>query len=174
MPEINAAGLSLFTRGQIAADDPSAARAVAGALDAVRAYCQWHVVGERDETLILDGSGTQELALPSTHVLEISRVVEDDEELAPSAYRWSGAGLIRKRVGCWSNEYRSVEVTLRHGYESAEDVADVVYRAAARALANPMTFTSEGVGEMTFGHGSIGGGFFDEEYRTLEPYRAVI
>lgn len=171
---LTGADLALYTGGQVQAG-PQADKLLAVALSAIRTYCGWHVLGERTETLTLDGSGTQELQLPSVRVTDISAVVEDDETLPASAYRWSGAGLVRKRVGVWSDEYRSIEVTLTHGYADgdAADVEGVVLALAAREASNPLALTSEAVGAMSFSHGVIGG-LMDHEYAKLDRYRAVV
>ncbi|ANA85560.1 head-to-tail adaptor [Gordonia phage Splinter] len=152
----------------------AADRLVAGALSAVRTYCGWHVLGERSETLTLDGSGHQRMQLPSTFVTAVTRVAEDGEDLPATAYRWQRDGLIRKRVGVWLDEYAAVEVELTHGYAEADDVVRVVLAVAAREATNPLALSSQTVGGMSFSHGVTGGGFMADEYAALDPYRAVV
>ncbi|AXQ65132.1 head-to-tail connector complex protein [Gordonia phage Schmidt] len=173
MPDIlTGADLERFTDGEVVAG-AQADMAVEGALAAVRTYCQWHVLGERTETLVLNGSGTQELTLPTTRVVEVLEVREDGELLPERAWSWSADGALRKRVGCWSDEFRSVEVKLTHGHETAPDVVRVVLALAARNADNPLARKSEAVGSMSFGRDAVGG-FFADEYRQLDPYRAVV
>ncbi|QDH85051.1 head-to-tail adaptor [Gordonia phage Dardanus] len=168
---VTGSDLVTYTQGQVpagkVADD-----LVAGALGVVRSYCGWMPLGRRSETLTLDGSGTQEQQLPATHVVEVQAVREDGELLPASAYSWSSAGLLRRRVGCWSDEYRAIEVEATIGYEAgeADDVRGVVLALAARVSTNPFGLTSQAVGAMSFGYDSMLAG----EMAKLDPYRAVV
>ncbi|AKC03035.1 head-tail adaptor [Gordonia phage Gsput1] len=166
--------LAEFTGGQVDPDAPGVQRLIDGALDVIRTYCGWHVLGEIRETLTLNGSGLKDQELPTTHVVEVHEVVEDGELVPSTAYRWSADGALRKRVGVWLDEFRAVEVTLTHGFERQADVELVALQLASRIAANPLGLRNEAVGAMTFGHGGSGVMLLDDEYVRLDPFRAVV
>ncbi|MFC9514623.1 hypothetical protein ACFTSD_02735 [Nocardiaceae bacterium NPDC056970] len=176
---VTPAQLAAHTQGLIAADDPRAEGLLRGVVDAVRSYCGWHVFPVREDTLTVDGTGGKLLQLPSTRVVEVTEVAEDDEPLPQSAYRWSADGTLSKRVGCWSREFRSVTVTLRHGVQDTADLTLLVLQVAARLGSSPMGWTREQVGGINVSHGLVDGAagtvsFLAEEYARLDPYRAVL
>src|SRR5699024_12271535 len=52
--------------------DFGAADLVAAATQAIRDYCGWHVAPVEEETLALDGTGTDTLLLPSRLVVDVT------------------------------------------------------------------------------------------------------
>lgn len=153
----------------------------------VRSYCGWHIAPERDETLTLDGPGGLTLVLPSLHVVDITSITQDGEELDPP-YDWSASGYVFATGawsldiswGCagWTRTPRGIVVELTHGY--AEVPAQVT--AAVRSLAGRLTTGSVGLTSLTRGpfsesYGSTGSGgsandvIGSVEAAALDPYR---
>jgi hypothetical protein len=92
----------------------------------VTGYCGWHVAPSRTETLTLDGSGSMFLTLPSLHVTDIAEVTDRGDTLDTDDYDWSASGLVYRRRGRFSHRYRSVTVTLTHGYDDMPDDVQAV------------------------------------------------
>lgn len=108
---------------------------IQAATDAVRRYCEWHVTPEHSETLVLDGSGSHVAQLKSKHVVAVEEVLLDG---SPVDVDWSEAGLLtRKDGGCWPSRFRSISVTLTHGFKMAGDIQGIVTGIAQRAAMNP-------------------------------------
>lgn len=168
--------LEAWTQGGIGADDPRSVALLESVSAAVRAFCGWHVFPERTETITVNGSGGRELQLPTMRIADVTEVVEDDEPLDDRFWSWSADGQLRKRIGCWSADFRAVEVTLTHGFESCPDVEQVILQVAARAASSPMGYTKETVGGISVSYGGTGGGvgFLADEYAALERYRVEV
>lgn len=108
----------------------------------VRSYCGWHIAPVHTEDLELDGSGGAVMVLPTLRVVDVTDVRNNGTEVFPD---WSRAGVMKLRGGRWSDRYRGVTATLRHGYDAAP--LEVV--AVAKALATSGEF--EGVVSDTTG-----------------------
>lgn len=149
--------LEAHTEGRVTAADPRAALTLAGVTASLRRWCGWHVAPVLTETLILDGPGGRELALPSLHVLNLVSVLNGDADVDLDYLEWSALGNVRGPV--WSSRYRSVRVTLEHGYEVDEvpDLVTAVLSVSARFLASPMGATSEQAGSVSVSWGGTGG-----------------
>lgn len=142
------AQFSAGTGGKVAADDPRLPALLDGVSAAVRAYCRWHVAPVLTHELVLDGRGARVLLLPTTHATAVTDVTVCGAALTADDYEWSASGMLRKRSGCWPDRYRSVTLTLEHGYDLADvpDLAEMVQQVAARAFASPMGSVREQVG----------------------------
>ena len=104
----------------------------------IRDYCGWHIAPVVEETLILDGSEGSSLMLPTLHIKDVLSVKVGGTDL--SYFEWSQSGYLRKR-GSWGRRLRSVEVTLRHGYENVpakllQMAGSPVFDAAVRTSAH--------------------------------------
>ena len=169
--------------GILTQDDPGSAAAVRGILAWVARYCGWHVVGERTETLAVDGTGARTVHLPTLRVVDIAEVVEDwwsgqalDVKILPaSGYSWSTHGVVEKRSGNWTCERRGVHVTLTHGFEAADELLRVVVAAAVRHASSPDGNALARVGDISYqanGAAAAGGSaFLQSEYAVLDHYR---
>ncbi len=103
----------------------------------VRTYCGWRLGPSVEETLTVDGSGSQFLDLPSMHVTEVSEVVENGTVLDASAYQWSERGQLWRATG-WTGAFRGVQVTLTHGYDVLPaELTAVISGIVTRAQASP-------------------------------------
>ncbi len=171
---LTASDVEAYSLGRVAADTPGLDSVVQRAEAAVVAYCGWHIAPQVSETLVLDGSGTGLLQLPTKHVVAIDRVSLLGVDLEADLYDWSRVGLIQIRSprGMFPRRYQSVEVDLTHGHESTPpDLETVVLGMAVRAAASPMGETSIRVGERASTFGAVGTSPLQDEYRVLDRYR---
>ncbi len=144
------------------------------ATQAIRDYCGWHVAPVITATLTLDGTGTDTVLLPSRRVVEIGAVKLDGTDLGAEEFEWSSDGLLRRRHGCWPERYRSLEVTLEHGFEDMSALADVVASIVARVKIDPtgaLANQRAGTQSVGFAAGASGGGLMQSEKERLAPYR---
>jgi len=112
--------------------------------DQVRDYCGWHVAPPRTETLVLDGTGTAILLLPSVYVTAISSITEAGVAVGSGSYTWSEGGLVEKIWGVWTWKRRAIQVTLTHGYPVCPaSIRREVARLAAASYANPAPLSEE-------------------------------
>src|SRR5690625_5819676 len=98
---------------------------VAAATQMIRDYCGWHIAPVEEETLVLDGTGTNTLLLPSRRVVQVSQVLVRDEPLDSAGYEWSAIGALWRLGGVWLEAFRSIEDDLVHGLY--EQLGLVVY-----------------------------------------------
>ncbi|MBV7412296.1 hypothetical protein KRX56_06085 [Dermabacteraceae bacterium TAE3-ERU27] len=141
---------------------------------AIRAYCGWHVAPVLTETLTLDGNGTDTILLPSRQVCDIHTVTVNGQALSADCYEWSAAGMLRRIGGVWPERFRCLEVTLRHGFEDAVEVAGIVEAYAARVRMDTSGAVSSqraGTQYVSFGSGGGGLGLMAKEREILAPYR---
>jgi hypothetical protein len=154
-------------------DEALADEKVAQVWAAVRSYCGWHISPVvRGVELTVDGSGCRDLQIPTLRLLDVLSVREEGAALDSSRYMWSEDGTLRKRVGCWSSEWRGVEVVVDHGIESVPDVDGVVLEVAARAMIAPAGQIGLRVGQVDERFASSVGGFafLATDYAKLDPY----
>jgi hypothetical protein len=139
----------------------------------VRDYCGWHVAPRRNEDLVVDGDGSSLLHLPTMHVTEVAAVLVDDELLDPSKYRWSADGMLERRDGArWPAAFRSVKVTLEHGYDPVPDgLVAAILGYAARLGDSPAGRVREQVGQVGVGFTATGLPLTEAEKADLAPYR---
>lgn len=145
---------------------------------AIRDYCGWHVAPILEETLTLDGTGTDTVLLPSRRVVAISDVKVGDTSLDPSTYEWSLDGLLRCRRGCWPDRYRILTVELEHGFSDDSVLSTVVASIVARIRMDPsgmLASQSAGTQRVSFGgrlaSGGGGVGLLGTEKELLAPYK---
>lgn len=144
------------------------------ATQAIRDYCGWHVAPVITATLTLDGTGTDTLLLPSRRVVTVDSVKLDGTALEATTYEWSADGLLRRKHGCWPDTYRSLEVTLSHGFADMSALADVAASIMARVKIDPtgaLANQRAGTQSVGFVAGASGGGLMASEKARLEPYR---
>lgn len=139
---------------------------VDGVSAAIRSYCGWHVAPVLEQTLTLDGNGGSVLNLPTLHVVSIDEVRVRGAAIAEP--EWSHDGTLR---GSWPDVYRSVEVDLHHGFESAADLQVVAMDALARAVNSELGGGAEQIGPFSFGASEGGVSFFAHEKAVLDRYR---
>lgn len=145
------------TGGKIQPSDPRVGPLLAGATRAVRRYCGWHIGPVwAQKNVILDGSGGTRLLVPTLMLesVDSAALLIDRssggkwETLDTDALEWSSVGILRRSSG-WPEEYRSVRLSYTHGYESVEDVAQIIQQVVANALSSPMGATREQAGQLS-------------------------
>lgn len=153
-------------------DYPDADEQLAAALAAVRRYCGWHIFPEVTETITVDGTGGELLHLPTLKVVDVHGVRETTgDQWSHCTITWSAAGMLRKRHGRFTDEFRGVEVSLTHGFAEAPDVVKIVGDVAFRELSNPHRRSSLKVGERQESFGLAAAGLFGTEFAVLDQYR---
>jgi hypothetical protein len=142
---------SAYSNGQVSASDPRLTDALDGASAAIRRYCGWHITPNVTETLILDGPGGRLLSLPTLYLTDVVSLVNYETTLASTDYRWSEDGSVKKKYGCWTDEFRAITAGISHGYD-AWDVADIARVAMAvviREMSSPTGATREQAGAVS-------------------------
>lgn len=144
----------------------------------LRNVCGWHVAPVVDEVLTLDGNGTSRIALPSKRVEDVTSVTVDGLVLLSGRdYRWSADGWITRVGGVWPDVERSIVVSLRHGFDFAPELEQVLEALVARMALSPSGIEkSESVGPFRTEYAvSSDGvrtvGLFQSELASLAPYR---
>lgn len=179
-PLLSATDFAARSDGRVESDDPRLEPLLAGASAGIRRYCGWHIGPVVEETIRVDGSGSPVLVLPTLRVEAITDVVEHGREWTPervAELEWSEAGMVRSPGYSWTDRYRGVTITLRHGFEDVSAVAQIVQQVVANALASPMGATSEQAGSLSVSWGStapgVSGGMslLERDLATLNLYR---
>lgn len=135
------------TGGRIPENDPRVETLLAGASAAVRRYCKWHVTPVVDETMVLDWDGADLLVLPTLRLVDLRSVSVSGVSLDLDQVEWSHNGELRIPAG--KPGFRSITVTMRHGFDGAEDLVQVVQQIVANALASPLGATREQAGQVS-------------------------
>ncbi|MFI2216531.1 hypothetical protein ACH47B_06565 [Rhodococcus sp. NPDC019627] len=168
-------GADVVTAGQGRFDDVvEAGRVLDRVWEAVRSYCGWHIAPVLEGVeLVVDGTGRRTLQLPSLRVVNVVAVAEDGVELDPTSFTWSRAGMLRKRVGCWTSEFQGIVATVDHGRDAAPDVEGVVLQTAVRAMTAPGGQIGLRVGQIDERWATtVGGfGFFASDFEILDNHR---
>lgn len=158
---LNAAALSDYTQGRLAADDATT-RILNAALGAVRRWCGWHVTPVTSQTLTLDGPGGLYLHLPTLALTALTSVSENGAALDVTKLAISPRGVVSKVIyqqppapvsqflvsaprpwNYWTDSLGGLVVTFSHGYASADD-----FETAVLSVADRMSLASAG-GQLT-------------------------
>ncbi len=143
---------------------------------AVRAYCGWHVAPVMVQSLVLDGSGTASLFVPTLRLTDVTAAEVSGTVLDVADLEWSESGYLRA-AGVWPDKLRAVKVTIEHGFDAVPDVAAIVLAIAARASASPTGVVREQAGAVSVSMSAtapgVSGGvvLMDHERRMLDKYR---
>lgn len=133
---------------------------------AIRSYCGWHVAPVETETLVLDGHGGTILDLPTLRLVSLEEVRVQGAVVADP--EWSSDGTVR---GLWPDRWRSIEVTMRHGFDAPADLLGIVVDAAARAVNSELGGQAETFGPFSFTASEGSTSLFDHELAVLDRYR---
>lgn len=139
---------------------------VDGVSAAIRSYCGWHVAPVVEETLVVDGHGDSILNLPTLRIVSLDRVMVLGLEIPD--VEWSQDGILR---GYWPDIFRSIEITLTHGFEQADDLVGVAMDVLARAVNSELGGAAETIGPFSFGPSQGGFSFYAHELQVLDRYR---
>lgn len=184
-PLADVAQFAAYTSSSVLANDQRVQGMLTSVSAAVRRYCGWHIAPVITEELVLDGSGSDLVELPTMRVVEIQALTErcpwgaaahewSADELAD--LEWSALGTLRRRHGVWTDRYRGITVRLRHGFEDAPDLAQVVCQVAAMALSSPTGATHEQAGSVSISYGTTASGvaggaaFLERDLRIMDAY----
>lgn len=127
--------------------DPTLALSMAEAL--VRGHCGWHIAPSRTEDVVVDGSGTTVLGLPTLHLTDLVSVTANGTAVPLEEVEWSAAGYLVRPAG-WGSRARGVLATITHGYsEVPPEVQGVVLSIAARVMASPDGAVRQQVGQVS-------------------------
>ncbi|MGE2714199.1 hypothetical protein ACQI4L_09090 [Mycolicibacterium litorale] len=176
MAEPAPADVARYTSDRLAADDAETLRLLSAGLTAARRFCGWHVTGVREEDVVtMDGPGSALLVLPTLRLVELTAVVEDGVTLdVATALDVSPRGLVRKRSGTrWSDRFGSIKVTMKHGFDDADD-----FNAAVLSFVDRSSLAATGGRERVIGPiqyepeaMAAGSAFSVVERSLLEQYR---
>lgn len=150
---------------------------LAAANQAIRTECGWHVAPVITEELVLDGRGGRDLLVPSKRVREVISAKSDGLDVTDQVRFSRRAGVLTLASG-WSCEVGSIELTIRHGYETDEvaDVAALIVTLTRRAAAGgAVVQQAVGSASMKLATGRDGAALsvplMESEKLTLEPYK---
>ncbi|WP_066373967.1 hypothetical protein [Herbidospora mongoliensis] len=131
------------------------------------------------ETFTLDGPGGVRLLLPRWPVTEVTAVTVLDQDDAatdlsyPADYRWSTAGIMTLRRGCWPRWEQSIIITLSAGYDPIPDGARApCLRMAVSAWDNFSGKVSERLGDWQAAWKVAGIALTTQEINAISTYRA--
>ena len=133
---------------------------------AIRSYCGWHVTPVVTETVLVDGDGGTILNLPTLHLVSLAEVRVQGESVED--VEWSADGTLR---GSWPDRWRSIEVTMEHGYEQPVDLLGVMVDAAARAVNSELGGGAETIGPFSFAASEGSTRLYAHELQILDRYR---
>ena len=110
--------------------------AVEASMAAVRAFCGWHIAPVISEDLILDSHGGYLLMLPTLKLVSVDAFTINGEAVLDA--EWSQAGIIKNAtpsLGWWEHSFRSVAISITHGYETCPaEIRSVVLGVARSGL----------------------------------------
>ncbi len=173
--------------------------ALSAASDVVRIYTGQTFDLVEDDTVHLDGTGTQSLQLPQLLVYEVSdiKTLDDyDADRTPTTLRTrmtQTSGLLYRIDDTWPIGYRNIEVTYTHGYLfpgqtysgllPVEPLPALVRENTAAIAGTLYSFTTEGVidaEEIGYGRysvnyavGSTADSPFAPNLEALEHFRVI-
>lgn len=165
------------TGGKVSTADPRVAPLIAGATAGIRRYCGWHIAPVITEAVTLDGPGGRLLSFKTLRLVEILSLSERGEVLPVADLEWSELGNVMRRRGRWTDRFRGITAEIRHGYESAPDVVQIIQQVVANACASPMGATREQAGQLsvawaTTAPGVSGGiSLLERDFAVLDLYR---
>lgn len=144
--------------------------------NAVRRECGWHIAPSITETIHLNGTGTPLLHLPTLHLTSLTSLTIDGREALADA-DWSESGMVELRSGVFPDRFRSIRVTMTHGFEMGEvpDVITLIMTLARRGASQP-TVASQSVNGASASYFTAGGAplsipLLRSEKDLLAPYR---
>lgn len=149
-PLVTPAEFEAGTGGAIKASDPRVLPLLSAASTAVRRWCGWHIAPVVTEELVLDSPGGSLIVLPTMRLLEVTALTVGGVVFDVESLEWSANGEVRTRDRRgWPEGFRNMSATIRHGFESAPDVAQVVQQVVANAVTSPLGATREQAGQVS-------------------------
>lgn len=155
--------------------DPYQRRLIA-AENRIRRYCGWHIAPVIEQTVVLDGSGSTALFVPTLKLRSIASCKVNGVDVDPATLEWSEDGFLRRACG-WPDRLRSVELTIEHGFEEAPEIAELIMEIAERAGTAVGGRTREQAGGVSISNALVAPGvsggvvIMDHEKATLDKYK---
>ncbi|MCY4726702.1 hypothetical protein NYO98_10470 [Nocardioides sp. STR2] len=117
-----------------------------------RGAVRWQVHRVTDERLVVNGTGTRDLALPIRDIVDIS-AVEVDGVAVP--VEWDEYGLLNRADGrLWPRRRRAVVITATYGFDPIpDDIAEAVQDQAEVGYNILRGLSSKQVGGITLTYG---------------------
>lgn len=169
---LDADTLADYTRGRLDAADPETDQILLRSLAEVRRWCGWHVTPNRQEPMTIDGPGTRLLRIPTLNLTELSAVAEDGVSVNLNTLEWSRMGVVRKASGLpWTSRLSGITVTVRHGFDNADDFELAVFSVADRRSQAAAGGAPIAIGPFRFSEEKAGSAFTGAELSILERYR---
>lgn len=144
---------------------------------AIRRECGWHVAPVLEEHLILDGSGTRQLHVPSKRIVSVVSATNAGVDVTDLVDASERSGVLELATGRWTDRLGRVEIRLLHGHEP-EEIPEVMALIAslARRAASSTTVTQQSVNGASVTYASAGGAplsipLLGIERDFLAPYR---
>lgn len=127
--------LAAYLGYSITSEDPKGLLCVDGACELIRTLTGQKFTLAEDETILLDGTGTDTVLLPQYPALSVSAVSLEGE--AVEDFMRTDSGLLRLPYPkVWTSGRQKVEVTYSHGYsEAPRDIRMLAVTIAARLYA---------------------------------------
>lgn len=175
-PLLSVSEFSVGTGGRVAISDPRVSGLLDGASTAVRRYCGWHVAGVIEQSFRGDYDGGRLIVLPTLRMVDLLAFKIHGQAVPVSEVEWSHNGEIRLN-GCFAPGFRCVEVTIRHGFDDAGALGQVVQQVVGNAISSPLGATREQAGAVsvswaTTAPGVSGGiSLLERDYAILDHYR---
>ena len=174
-PELTPEQVSALSGGLVPASTPGLGSQIEATLSSIRALCGWHVFPVKEETLTVDAVGGRLLRLPTMRIEDVLEVKAAGEVIDPNRYGWSASGMLELYEGEFPNRFRSVQVTLRHGYAEAPELlrvaAEIVKRGVLAGTGGNVSVGSISVGAPA--GGGAGGSItpMSTEWRIIDQYK---
>lgn len=120
-------------------------------LDAVRAWCGWHIAPSQTETVEVEVDGGRVVLLPSLKVTAVSEVRNEDGDVVdPTSYKWRSNGVVR---GYWCrDDLYAFDIT--HGYADMPSELQAIIDQLDADGVGARQATSEGAGPFSRSFGS--------------------
>lgn len=150
---------------------PSSTLDVESASGAIRDLCGWHIAPVRTQTFVVDEPfGRRDVFLPTLRLVDLTAVKVEGVDLTAeelAALDWSSRGYLARGMR-WPTRRRSVEITVRHGYDrTPANVAQVCLALAERMGSSPAGLARQQVGQRSEEYLR---GLHQAELSTLAPY----
>lgn len=176
-PLISVDDFTEATDGAMVSSEARIASVLAGASQAIRDWCGWHVSPNLSCTWVGQGEGRL-LLLPCMGVTAIDSM--DVNGSAVTAYEWMPNGLVRLKEGTFPDEWRSVEIEFDAGFDAVGALQAAVIQVASNALAATPGVREEHAGQVgtTYNQtaNGVSGGIrlLDSDFSMLAPYRLTV
>lgn len=156
--------------------ETAAQQALDVASDTIRSYCGHSISQILNDTVVLDGTGTNTLLLPAAPVNGIDSIEVNGEALESTDYKYSKKGWVRRVDGLkFPTTPGSIEVIYNHGYTTIpKDIVGVVLSFASRALDGSANVKQETIGSYSVTYGDTASVLRADEKAVLDIYKVVV